>query len=100
MEIHAKYTLFAEGARGHLTKRLKAQFDLEADCQPQVYGLGHQGTVGHRSRQARARPGDPHAGLAAVARATRWGGGFLYHQANGQVALGFVTALDYRNPYV
>ena len=40
MELHAKYTLFAEGARGHLTKRMKAHFDLEADCQPQIYGLG------------------------------------------------------------
>ncbi len=49
--------------------------------------------------QARARPGDPHPGLAAVESGT-WGGGFLYHQANGQVALGFVTALDYHNPYV
>ena len=39
MEIHAKYTL-AEGARGNLTKKMKAKFDLEADCQPQVYGLG------------------------------------------------------------
>jgi electron-transferring-flavoprotein dehydrogenase len=40
MELHGKYTLFAEGARGHLTKQLKAKYDLEANCQPQVYGLG------------------------------------------------------------
>jgi hypothetical protein len=40
MELHAKYTFFAEGARGHLTKTLKAQYDLEANCEPQVYGLG------------------------------------------------------------
>ncbi|OYW47529.1 MAG: electron transfer flavoprotein-ubiquinone oxidoreductase, partial [Novosphingobium sp. 12-63-9] len=40
MELHAKYTLFAEGARGHLTKRLKAHYDLERDCEPQVYGIG------------------------------------------------------------
>ena len=40
MEIHAKYTLFAEGARGNLTKKMKAKYDLEADCEPQVYGLG------------------------------------------------------------
>ena len=40
MELHAKYTLFAEGARGSLTKRLKQHYDLERDCQPQVYGLG------------------------------------------------------------
>ncbi len=40
MELHARYTLFAEGARGHLTKRIKARFALEADSEPQVYGLG------------------------------------------------------------
>src|SRR3990167_7900099 len=40
MEIHARFTLLAEGARGHLTKQIKVKFDLEANCQPQVYGLG------------------------------------------------------------
>ena len=99
MEIHAKYTLFAEGARGNLTKKMKAQFDLEADCEPQVYGLGvkelwdidpakhEQGKVIHTQGWPLSETGT-------------WGGGFIYHQANGQVALGFVTALDYKNPYV
>ncbi|GAB5350625.1 electron transfer flavoprotein-ubiquinone oxidoreductase [Qipengyuania sp. 483] len=99
MEIHAKYTLFAEGARGNLTKKMKAQFDLEADCEPQVYGLGvkelwdidpakhEQGKVVHTQGWPLSETGT-------------WGGGFIYHQANGQVALGFVTALDYKNPYV
>src|SRR3546814_9660213 len=40
MELHAKYTLFAEGARGHLTKRIKAHFALDAESEPQIYGLG------------------------------------------------------------
>ena len=40
MELHAKYTFFAEGARGHLTRQIKTKYDLEANCQPQVYGLG------------------------------------------------------------
>ena len=99
IELHAKYTLFAEGARGHLTKRLKARFALDADSQPQVYGLGikelwdvaadkHEpGTVIHTQ-------GWP------LAEHDAWGGGFLYHQAGGQVALGFVTALDYANPWI
>ncbi|MBY6128853.1 electron transfer flavoprotein-ubiquinone oxidoreductase [Qipengyuania aquimaris] len=99
MEIHAKYTLFAEGARGNLTKKMKAKYDLEADCQPQVYGLGikelwdvapekyEQGTVIHTQGWPLSESGT-------------WGGGFIYHQANGQVALGFVTALDYKNPHV
>ena len=99
MELHAKYTLFAEGARGHLTKQLKVKYDLEADCQPQVYGIGmkelwdidpdkhHEGRVIHTQ-------GWP------LSESDSWGGGFLYHQANNQVALGFVVALDYKNPHV
>ena len=97
MELHARYTFFAEGARGHLTKELTRIFDLRKDSGPQVYGLGvkelwdvpegkHQpGRVIH----TQGWPLDD-----------AWGGGFLYHQANGQVALGFVVALDYKNPYL
>ena len=99
MELHAKYTLFAEGARGHLTKRLKNQFDLERDCQPQVYGLGIKELWDidpdkHFPGRVIHTQGWP------LTESNSWGGGFLYHQANHQVALGFVTALDYKNPYV
>ncbi len=99
MEIEAKYTLFAEGARGNLTKQMKARFDLEADCQPQVYGLGVKelwdiDPKKHKPGQVIHTQGWP------LSESDSWGGGFLYHQANGQVALGFVTALDYKNPYV
>ena len=97
MELHGKYTLFAEGARGHLTKQLKAKYNLEADCQPQVYGLGMKelwdidpdNHVPGRVIHTQGWPLDDD-----------WGGGFLYHQANGQVALGFVVALDYKNPHL
>ena len=97
VELTAKYTFFAEGVRGGLTKGLKAKYDLEADCQPQVYGLGLKelwdidpdkhdpGKVVH----TQGWPLDD-----------AWGGGFLYHQADGQVALGFVVALSYRNPHL
>ncbi len=99
MEIEAKYTLFAEGARGNLTKQMKARFNLEADCQPQVYGLGVKelwdiDPKKHKPGQVIHTQGWP------LSESDSWGGGFLYHQANGQVALGFVTALDYKNPYV
>ena len=99
MEIHAKYTLFAEGARGNLTKQLKARFDLEANCEPQVYGLGIKELWDidpdkHVPGRVIHTQGWP------LSESDSWGGGFLYHQANGQVALGFVTALDYKNPYV
>ncbi|MBD3728569.1 MAG: electron transfer flavoprotein-ubiquinone oxidoreductase [Sphingomonadales bacterium] len=99
MEIHAKYTLFAEGARGHLTKRMKAHFDLEADCQPQVYGLGIKELWD--IDPAKHVPGRViHTQGWPLSESDSWGGGFLYHQAGGQVALGFVTALDYKNPWV
>ncbi|KUO56207.1 MAG: electron transfer flavoprotein-ubiquinone oxidoreductase [Sphingomonadales bacterium BRH_c42] len=99
MEIHARYTLLAEGARGHLTKQIKAKFDLEANCQPQVYGLGIKELWDidpdkHVPGRVIHTQGWP------LSESESWGGGFLYHQANGQVALGFVTALDYQNPYV
>ncbi len=99
MELHAKYTLFAEGARGHLTKRMKAHFALDAKSEPQVYGLGIKELWDIPAE--RHQPGRVvHTQGWPLSESDTWGGGFLYHQANGQVALGFVTALDYANPYV
>ena len=97
LELHAKYTFFAEGARGHLTKQLKRQFDLEANCEPQVYGIGLKelwdiDPANHAPGRVIHSQGWP--------LDDAWGGGFLYHQAGGQVALGFVVALDYKNPYL
>ncbi len=99
MELHAKYTLLAEGARGHLTKRLKARFALDAESEPQVYGLGIKelwdvAPGSHEPGKVVHTQGWP------LSEHDAWGGGFLYHQANGQVALGFVTALDYANPWI
>jgi len=97
LELHAKYTFFAEGVRGHLTKVLKPQFALDSDCEPQVYGIGIKELWD--IDPANHAPG-------RVIHTQGWpldensnGGGFLYHQANGQVALGFVTWLNYRNPH-
>jgi electron-transferring-flavoprotein dehydrogenase len=99
MELTAKYTVFAEGARGHLTKRLKARYDLERDCQPQVYGIGIKELWD--IDPGKHSPGRViHTQGWPLSESDTWGGGFLYHQANNQVALGFVTALDYRNPWV
>lgn len=97
MELHAKYTFFAEGVRGHLTKLLKPKFQLDADCQPQVYGIG--------IKELWDIPAGQHA-AGRVIHSQGWpltdanGGAFLYHQANNQVALGFVTWLNYRNPHL
>ena len=97
LELHAKYTFFAEGARGHLTKQLKRNFDLEANCAPQVYGIGIKelwdiDPALHKPGFVTHTQGWP--------LTDAWGGGFLYHQANHQVALGFVVALDYKNPHL
>jgi electron-transferring-flavoprotein dehydrogenase len=97
MELHARYTFFAEGARGHLTKRLTEIFDLRKDSGPQVFGLG--------VKELWDVPADKHKPGRVIHSQgwpldDAWGGGFLYHQDNGQVALGFVVALDYENPYL
>jgi electron-transferring-flavoprotein dehydrogenase len=97
MELHGRYTFFAEGARGHLTKRLSEVFDLRKESGPQVYGIGIKelwdvAADKHKPGRVIHSQGWP--------LDDAWGGGFLYHQENGQVALGFVVALDYGNPYL
>lgn len=97
LELHAKYTFFAEGARGHLSKHLIERFDLRAGRQPQVYGIGIKelwdiDPAKHVPGRVIHTQGWPLEGTN--------GGGFLYHQADGQVACGFVVWLDYKNPYL
>ena len=97
LELHARYTFFAEGARGHLTKQLTARYHLDDESDPQTYGLGVKELWD--IDPAKHVPG-------RVIHTQGWpltdayGGGFLYHQAGGQVALGFVVGLGYRNPYL
>ena len=99
MELHGKYTMFAEGARGHLTKLLKAKYALDKDSQPQVYGLGIKELWD--IDPAKHVPGRViHTQGWPLSETSTNGGGFLYHQANNQVALGYVTWLNYSNPYV
>ena len=99
MELHGKYTMFAEGARGHLTKQLKEKFGLADDSQPQIYGLGIKELWD--IDPAKHVPGRViHTQGWPLSETGTNGGGFLYHQANNQVALGFVTWLNYSNPYV
>jgi electron-transferring-flavoprotein dehydrogenase len=97
MELHARYTFLAEGARGHLTKRLTELFGLREDCGPQVFGIGIKELWDIPAEQH--KPGRViHTQGWPLKDA--WGGGFLYHQENNQVALGFVVSLDYSNPYL
>ena len=97
IELHARYTFFAEGARGNLTKELTRIFDLRKDSGPQVFGLG--------VKELWDVPAEKHKPGRVIHTQgwpleDAWGGSFLYHQEGGQVALGFVVALDYENPYL
>jgi electron-transferring-flavoprotein dehydrogenase len=98
MELHAKYTLFAEGARGHLGKQLIERFGLNKGKDTQTFAIGIKELW--EVDPALAKPG-------LVVHTSGWpiednsfGGGFLYHLADNQVTLGFVLGLDYRNPYM
>ena len=98
IELRGKYTLFAEGCRGSLSKTLAARFDLGAGADPQTYGIGIKELW--KVDAARHQPG-------LVVHTAGWpmgmrtyGGSFLYHLEDRQVAVGFVVALDYRNPHL
>lgn len=99
MELHAKYTVFAEGCRGHLGKQLIEQFGLDKDKSPQHYGIGikelwdvdpekHQpGLVVHGAGWPLSESGST-------------GGAFLYHLENNQVVVGLIIDLSYSNPHL
>jgi len=98
MELHAKYTFFAEGCRGNLARQLERKFDLRQGSDPQVYGIGLKELWD-------VKPEAHSAGL--VVHTAGWplasdtyGGSFLYHAENNQVAVGFVVGLGYSNPYL
>ncbi|WP_144394292.1 electron transfer flavoprotein-ubiquinone oxidoreductase [Pleionea sediminis] len=99
MELHAKYTLFAEGCRGHLGKELINKFELSKGKEPQHYGIG--------IKELWTIPADQHK-QGLVVHSAGWplsesgsaGGGFLYHIEDNQVVVGLVTDLSYSNPHV
>jgi electron-transferring-flavoprotein dehydrogenase len=98
VELHGKYTFFAEGARGQLGRQLEAKYPLRDGVDPQVYGIG--------LKELWEVPAERHQpGL--VLHTAGWpldsniyGGSFLYHQENRQIAVGFVVGLSYENPYL
>ena len=97
VELHAKYTFFAEGCRGSLSEELINKFRLRDGRQPQTYGIGIKELWEVDPKEHRE---------GTVIHTQGWplkdtiGGGFIYHQENNQVAVGFVTTLDYDNPYL
>ena len=98
VELHGKYTFFAEGCRGHLGKQLEAKFDLRRDADPQVYGIGLKELWDIKPEQHQAGLVVHTAGWPLDA--ATYGGSFLYHLENNQVAVGFVVGLAYSNPYL
>jgi electron-transferring-flavoprotein dehydrogenase len=98
MELHAHYTFFAEGCHGHLGKELKKKFNLGRDVEKQTHGIGIK-------ELWEVDPAKHHQGL--VTHTAGWpldintyGGSFIYHLEDNQVAVGFVVGLDYKNPYL
>jgi electron-transferring-flavoprotein dehydrogenase len=98
IELHATYTLFAEGCRGSLTKGLFERFDLRADADPQSFGIGIKELW--EIDPAKHKPGlITHTVGWPMDRGT-YGGSFLYHLEDNLVSVGFVIGLDYKNPYL
>jgi electron-transferring-flavoprotein dehydrogenase len=97
MELRARYTVFAEGARGHLGKQVIARYRLDGGKDPQSYALGIKELWD--IDPARAKPGLV-VHTAGWPMSDAFGGGFLYHLADNKVTLGFVIGLDYTNPYL
>ena len=98
-ELHAKYTLFAEGCRGHLGKRLIAKYNLDKDADPQHYGIGIKELW--EIDPAKHKPGLVMHGAGWPLNETGSSGGWwLYHAENNQVTLGMIVDLSYENPHM
>jgi len=98
MELRAKYTLFAEGARGHLGKQLISGYQLDKGRDPQTYGIGIKELW--EIDPAKHQPGlVVHTAGWPLDNST-YGGSFLYHMENNQVVVGYVVGLAYENPYL
>lgn len=99
MELHAKYTLFAEGCRGHLGKQLLSQFNLDEGKDPQHYAIGIKEIW--QIDPAKHEEGKVIHGLGwPLSESNSSGGAFMYHAENNEVYLGLITDLNYANPHL
>jgi len=98
IELHARQTVFAEGCRGSLTKTLFEKFRLRDGVDPQTYGLGIKELWEVDNEQH--QPGLVIHTIGWPLDSETYGGSFLYHLENNQIAVGFVVGLDYRNPHL
>lgn len=98
IELHAQQTILAEGCRGSLSQKIIEQFSLDKEADPQTYGLGIKeiweiDPIQHREGEIVHTIGWPLDG-------STYGGSFIYHLENNQIAIGMVVGLDYKNPYL
>ncbi len=98
MELHAKYTLFAEGCRGHLGKQLEQKFNLRNGADPQVYGIGVKELWEIKPEQHKKGMVMHTAGWPL--QTDTYGGSFCYHYGDNLVAIGYVVGLGYSNPHL
>jgi electron-transferring-flavoprotein dehydrogenase len=98
MELHAKYTFFAEGVCGSLSKMIIEKFNLREGKEPQTYGIGIKELW--EIKQENHKAGKVIHTQGWPLQSDTVGGGFCYHLDNNQVAIGFVVGLDYSNPYL
>jgi electron-transferring-flavoprotein dehydrogenase len=98
MELHAKYTIFAEGSRGHLGKQLIARFKLDDGRDPQTYSIGIKELW--EIDPSRHKPGLVLHSAGWPLDDDTYGGSFMYHMEGNQVACGYVVGLDYKNPWL
>jgi len=98
MELRGKYTLFAEGSRGHLGKQLISKFALDKDADPQSYGIGIKELW--EVEPSKSKPGLVVHTAGWPLESDTYGGSFLYHLGDNKVAVGLVVGLSYKNPYL
>ena len=96
MQLLAKQTIFAEGCRGSLSKKIIKRFNLNKDCCPQTYGLGFKEVW----QVEKNSPGTVIHTIGWPLKADTYGGSFIYHMTNNKIAIGFVIGLDYQNPWL
>jgi electron-transferring-flavoprotein dehydrogenase len=96
IDIRAKVTVLAEGARGHLSKQLIERFKLDADCDPPSFSIGIKELW--QLPEDRVSPGKIVHSFGWPADSHTYGGSFIYHLDKGQVAVGYVSGLDYTDP--
>ncbi len=98
MEIEAKVTVLAEGARGSLSEKIIKEENLAQNCDPQIYGIGLKEIW--EIPEEKLTPGSTEHSVGWPTPFNTYAGGFLYTEAPNKIHLGYVLGLNYKNPYL